>query len=258
MSLPASVMHEQLRRSVGFFAAHDCRLAAQSIQSLDQPEMASGVTELQSIEWFEFLVRPCGRFAHLTPDRFVRQMYASEVGLDLDRMVAGLTLGWMAEQDYRVRASINIHPSSLGRPEFVDGLLETVDELGLDADQICLELVEFAEPVSIGRIRHGVEEIKAAGVMLALDDYGKGLPNFDLCGEGAVDFIKIDRSFVEHININAHHEGLIRGVYALAREMNIQVVAEGVERPSQLTTLRRLGIQWVQGYLLHRPTLVDI
>lgn len=254
MSLPAPVMYEQLRRAVGFFPAHECKLAAQPIQRIKQP----GVTDINGFQWLEFLLRPNGRFGHLTPDRFVRQIYAGEVGLDLDRMVTGITMGWIAEQDVRVRASINVHPSSLGRPEFVEGLLTDIDELNLDPDQICLELVEFAEPVSIARIRAGVQEIKQAGVLLALDDYGKGLPNFDLCGEGAVDFIKIDRAFVEHINVNSHHEALIRGIFALASEMGIEVVAEGVERATQLTTLRRLGVQWAQGYYLKRPELIDV
>ncbi len=224
VSLPATVMYEQLRRSVGFFPAADCRVAAQPIQRIKQP----GVADLHNIHWLEFLLRPCGRYEKLTPDRFVRQMYASELGLELDRMVVGVTMGWIAEQSQRMRASINVHPSSLGQPSFVDGLLRDMDDLGLDPDQICLELVEFAEPVSIGRIRHGVQEIKEAGILLALDDYGKGLPNFDLCGEGAVDFIKIDRAFVEHVNVNAHHEALIRGIFALASEMNIEVVAEKI------------------------------
>lgn len=254
MSLPAPVMYEQLRRTVGFFPANDCKLAAQPIQRIKQP----GISDLHGIQWLEFLLRPCGRFGHLTPDRFVRQIYAGEIGLELDRMVAGITLGWIAEQDQRIRASVNVHPSSLGNPEFVERLLRDIDDLGLDPDQLCLELVEFAEPVSIARIRHGVQEIKDAGVLLALDDYGKGLPNFDLCGEGAVDFIKIDRAFVEHINVNSHHEALIRGIFALASEMNIEVVAEGIERATQLTTLRRLGVQWAQGYLLQRPTLIDL
>lgn len=252
--MPAPAAYERLRRSVGFFPADECRLAAQPICRLDALRPGGRI----DTDWYEFLIRPQGRYAHLSPDRFVRQMYAGELGLDLDRIVAGVVIGWMADQPRRLCASINVHPSSLGRSAFVEGLLWEIDYFGLNPDQVCLELVEFAEPVNISRICDGVNALKQAGVLLALDDYGKGMPNFELCGEGTVDFLKVDRSFIQHVDSNPRHEALVRGIFALASEMNIEVVAEGVEEEVQLDALRRVGVQWVQGYLMQRPRLIDV
>lgn len=254
MSIPAPVIYERLRRSVGFFPATECRLAAQPICRLDHMPTESK----EDSDWYEFLIRPQGKFAHLSPDRFVRQMYAGDLGLDLDRMTAGVVIGWMAGQSRRLRASINIHPSSLGRPAFVDGLFREIDYFGLEPDQVCLELVEFAEPVSISRICEGVLRLKEAGVLLALDDFGKGMPNFELCGAGTVDYLKVDRSFIQQIGENPQHEALIRGIFAMASEMDIEVVAEGIEQEIQADVLRRVGVQWGQGYLLQRPRLIEV
>lgn len=251
---PTPAGYERLRRSAEFLPLSEYRLAAQPICRLDTLQHG----ERAEPDWYEFLIRPRGKFAHLSPGRLVRQIYAGDLGLDLDRILIGAVIQWIADQPRRLRASINVHPSSLGRPVFVDGLLREIEQFGLDPDQVCLELVEFAEPVSITRMCKGVQKLKRAGVLLALDDYGKGLPNFELCGEGTVDFIKIDRAYIRQIHANLQHEALIRGILALAAEMNIEVVAEGVEQEIQLDTLRRIGVQWAQGFLLQRPRLIKV
>ena len=251
MSSPAPMMYAQLRRDWGFLPAAHCRMAVQPIRAISQPTDAEAT-------WLEFLLRPAGRYGHLNPETFVRHMYAGQMGLELDRMVLGIALGWLAGQNENLRASINIHPGSLRQPDFARGIIEELERLDLPGSRLCLELVEFGGAYDVNEVQGTLEMLDQHGVEIAIDDFGKGAPNLQLCAAGYVDYLKIDRTLIRDIAREPRHRALVHGLNRMADDLGMSVVAEGVENVEQLGTLLEIGVPWVQGYLMDRPYLIEI
>jgi EAL domain-containing protein (putative c-di-GMP-specific phosphodiesterase class I) len=96
-------------------------------------------------------------------------------------------------------------------------------------------------------------ELRRLGVRIALDDFGTGYSTLSWLQRLPVDCIKIDRTFISDLGGSPAACALVQGILALAAELRIEVVAEGVETPEQLDALRRSGCRLFQGYLLGRP-----
>ena len=103
-------------------------------------------------------------------------------------------------------------------------------------------------------ILHGLREM---GVSLAIDDFGTGYSSISYLRRLPVDILKIDRAFVDGIETESKAEALIEAILAMGRTLDLRVVAEGIEQPGQLATLRRIGCRLGQGYLLSRPVPYD-
>jgi EAL domain-containing protein (putative c-di-GMP-specific phosphodiesterase class I) len=96
-------------------------------------------------------------------------------------------------------------------------------------------------------------EFKRLGVRLAIDDFGTGYSSLSYLRELPIDVLKIDRSFVEGITASQQRLALAKGIVAIARSLNIAVVAEGIETSEQCELLIKMGCEYGQGYLLARP-----
>jgi diguanylate cyclase (GGDEF)-like protein len=122
----------------------------------------------------------------------------------------------------------------------------------LDPDvHVVLELTESVLLQDDEATRSSLEELKSCGVLLAIDDFGMGFSSFAYLDRLPVDIVKIDRSFVSKLP-EERPTSLVRGIVAMAHSMGLSVVGEGIERPSDVTTLRDLGCTTGQGYLFGR------
>ncbi len=124
---------------------------------------------------------------------------------------------------------------------------------GLRPDQVVVELTEREAIEDLTRLRANLERIRAAGFRIAADDVGAGNAGLRLLSEISFDIVKIDLSLVQKGMLQESSLAVLRGLREMARRSGATVVAEGVETPEQLVTLRRLGITAAQGYLLGRP-----
>ena len=145
--------------------------------------------------------------------------------------------------------SVNLSVKQLERPEFFDTLREILDETGLDAASLKLELTESVVMGVGGDAFSLLQRLRDLGISLALDDFGTGYSSLSYLKMLPVQQLKIDRSFVMGIGLNQGDEAIIRTVMELAKSLGFEVVAEGVETSEQAAFLAELGCQQLQGFL---------
>lgn len=146
------------------------------------------------------------------------------------------------------QVSVNLSVKQLERPEFIEGLERMLAETGMSPTSLKLELTESVV-MAVGDAFSLLERLRGLGISLALDDFGTGYSSLSYLKMLPVQQLKIDRSFVEGIGRNAGDEAIIRTIMELARSLDFEVVAEGVETEAQAEFLAELGCQQLQGYL---------
>ena len=149
--------------------------------------------------------------------------------------------------------AVNVSPIQFHHGDLVSMVHSVLIETGLPPARLVLEITEgvlindFSRAVSI------LCQLKALGVQIALDDFGKGYSSLSYLHSFAFDKIKIDRAFVSDLPQNRHSMAIVRAVIGLGQSLQVPVLAEGVETDSQRTFLLREGCDEVQGYLTGRP-----
>jgi len=160
--------------------------------------------------------------------------------------------GWRAAgRDLSV--SVNLSVRSLLDPDLVTEVAGLLRESGLPASALELEITETTAMVEPVRSLVVLGELHALGVQLSLDDYGTGHSSLAYLSELPVDALKIDRSFVQAMDSSAQDATIVRSTIDLARNLGLQVVAEGVETAESWQMLAALGCDSAQGYWLARP-----
>jgi EAL domain-containing protein (putative c-di-GMP-specific phosphodiesterase class I) len=149
--------------------------------------------------------------------------------------------------------SVNTSPSEVAEAGFVAYVMEVLTEAGLPGTALTIELTETALMKDSVVIQHHLRSLREAGVRIAIDDFGTGYSSLSYLGQLPVDQLKIDRSFVLNMRKSSKDRALIHAVIDLARALDLQVVAEGIEDAGQLRELTRMGCHLGQGYHLYRP-----
>ncbi len=156
-----------------------------------------------------------------------------------------------------LRVAVNLSPLQLRRPDVVALVVRCLQETGLAANSLELELTESALLEHTSIVIHNLEEIRELGVRLSLDDFGTGYASLSYLKRVTFDSIKIDRSFVRDICVDAGDRAIVSAVAAIGRTFGLHVVAEGVEDEAQEDLVRREGCDAMQGYLVSRPQPID-
>jgi diguanylate cyclase (GGDEF)-like protein len=151
-----------------------------------------------------------------------------------------------------LRVAVNVSPIQVHSRNFASGIEALLEETGMEADRLELEITETALMGASAEVSEALARLRGIGVAVALDDFGTGYSSLSHIRDIAVDRIKIDRSFVKAINTPTGI-ALVEAVVALAKANGLQLTAEGIETERQHTFLKELGCHEVQGFLLSRP-----
>jgi diguanylate cyclase (GGDEF)-like protein/PAS domain S-box-containing protein len=155
-----------------------------------------------------------------------------------------------ARDDMPLTMSVNVSGRQLmPGAGLVDAVRESLAESGLAPTSLILEVTESALMEDTGAALRVVEELKALGVRIAIDDFGTGYSSLVYLKRFPVDLLKVDRSFVSGLGVNADDGAIVHSVIDLAHAFGIEAVAEGIETPEQLVALDALGCRFGQGYL---------
>jgi len=198
------------------------------------------------------------RIGILPPDEFIG--LAEENGLIIElgswvlqeatRQIAT----WNAERDEPLFVAINVSTRQLATRSFVDEVKAVLLANDVPARTLILEITETAvmadAELSLLRLR----ELKAVGVRIAVDDFGTGYSSLNYLRRFPVDVLKIDKAFVDEIDEQSTKNPiLIRTIVEIGRTLGLRVVAEGIERATQLHALSALGCEQGQGFYFSRP-----
>jgi EAL domain-containing protein (putative c-di-GMP-specific phosphodiesterase class I) len=191
------------------------------------------------------------------PGRFVG--VAEETGLIVPigawvmRTACAQNKAWQDAGLPRLRVAVNLSSRQFGASDLLQSLESALDETGLDP--ACLE-IELTESLFMSDVTPAVEllhRMKALGVNLSIDDFGTGYSSFSYLSRFPIDVLKIDRSFVSDITVDANDAAIVTSIIALAHNLKLAVIAEGVETREQLDYLRSHGCDEMQGYYFSRP-----
>lgn len=155
--------------------------------------------------------------------------------------------------------SINFMPNAVYRPELcIRTTLAAAEHYGFPLDRIILEITEGEKVVDHQHLVNIVEEYKARGFKVALDDFGAGYAGLNLLADFQPDFIKLDMALVRNIDQDKVRQAIVRGMLEVCRELEIVVIAEGVETESELLCLESFGIELFQGYYFAKPSFQSL
>jgi EAL domain-containing protein (putative c-di-GMP-specific phosphodiesterase class I) len=152
-----------------------------------------------------------------------------------------------------IAVAVNISAQQLYAASFLDGLRDVLLEHRLDPDAIELEVTESVMMQRTQQVADVLNAIRTLGVPLSVDDFGTGYSSLAYLKRLPIHSLKIDRSFVHDVPHDVDDVIIVRAIIALAHNLRMQVVAEGVETGSQLDFLRGEGCDEIQGFLVSRP-----
>src|SRR5207237_1580855 len=140
-------------------------------------------------------------------------------------------------------------PRQFQQTDLRDMIAGALDESGLDASMLEVEITESTAMHNTERTASTMRSLRDMGVRIALDDFGTGHSALNYLRSFPIDSVKIDQAFVHEIEASASDRAIVSAVISMAHGMNLRVTAEGVETEAQLAFLREQGCEEVQGYL---------
>lgn len=234
-------------------------LYVQEIRSADELDGAKS--------HYEVLVRMRGKDGRMVyPAQFIPVAESYGLAMDVDRWVVKSALAWMANNPHvnghrdpsgKARAgcsfSINLSGQSLSNEVFLGEVLRLFKQYNVDPTLVTFEVTETAVISNLATARRFIKRLKAIGCRFALDDFGSGMSSFAYLQQLDVDYVKIDGSLVSKVARGGLENAMIVAIIHIARHMKARTVAEYVEDDLTEKVLRDAGIDYMQGYLLHRP-----
>ena len=191
------------------------------------------------------------------PQRFIA--LAEETGLIVPigawvmRTACAQAKAWHDAGLAPLRMAVNLSPRQFAQPDLVASIAAVLEETGLPPAALELELTEGLFVDDVAQAVALLHELKALGVALSIDDFGTGYSSLSYLRTFPIDVLKIDRSFVGQIDADADQAAIVVSIIALAHNLQLKVIAEGVETAGQLAFLRAHDCDQVQGYFFSRP-----
>jgi EAL domain-containing protein (putative c-di-GMP-specific phosphodiesterase class I) len=172
----------------------------------------------------------------------------------VDRACIRTMLSAISELPFQPPFSVNVHATTLARDHgFVPYLKQSAEDLQIDTRRMMVELVEEMPFWDVSATCRALDDLRACGIRIALDDVGAGQSNYNHILDCRPDAFKIDAYLVQGCSSDERRIALLQSIAMLAKRFGAQVIAEGVENQADLDALLDLDIHLMQGYLLARP-----
>ncbi|MCH9815303.1 MAG: GGDEF domain-containing response regulator [Actinomycetia bacterium] len=195
------------------------------------------------------------------PQDFIPMAEQAGIVAEVDQWVLESVVSQLADaaanSDGARWTAVNVSAHSLLRDGFVAAFMSSLEQAGWPAERIVVEVTETAEIASFDSARLVLDQLRARGVRVALDDFGAGYASIRNLYALPIDILKIDQGFVAGLSsgnrVNQVAARFLEGLVGLAKHLGLRVCAEGVETARQYRVLSDLGVDWAQGYWLSKP-----
>jgi len=252
-----------IRRQDEDFAAADLREALRTnrLELYTQPIVS--LRDRNHPLGFELLLRLRGASGNIEdPGRMLAAAQRYQMLPMVDRYVVDKAFAILAPhrevlQRQRLTMAINVSGQSICDPEFAEHFTTQLRRSKLPAGCIVVEVTEQVATTNLARAGDAMRRLRAAGCGIAIDDFGTGANSLAYIHQLPVTRLKIDGSFIRDITANKRSEAAVRTIVQLARDFVLQTVGEYVETQQQSEALRRLGVDFGQGYLFGKPEPLD-
>ena len=154
--------------------------------------------------------------------------------------------------------ALNLSGRSLGDSSMAEFILDEISKYSFDPSRVSFEVTESAAIDSLDACENLILTLKSQGILFALDDFGKGQSSFGYLKRLPVAYLKIDGEFVRGMHVDREKFAIVKAMHTLGHELGKQTIAEQVETEEELACLKKMGVDFVQGYLLHKPVPLPV
>ena len=152
-----------------------------------------------------------------------------------------------------ITLSVNVSVRHMMKNDFLDEVRQVIAESGIPADHLEIEITESIMIDSAEKALQCINEIKNMGIQIAIDDFGTGYSSLSYLNKFPATLLKVDKSFIDKMNNGESSKQYVAAIISIGHIMKFDVIAEGVEEPDQLETLRSIGCDYIQGFIWGRP-----
>jgi diguanylate cyclase (GGDEF)-like protein/PAS domain S-box-containing protein len=195
--------------------------------------------------------------AEIAPLEFVGAAERYRLMASVDRWVVQTTLGALSRNAFQLApdrsVAMNISGQTLGDPLFLEFVVDCLDRTGVDPGQVCFEITESAVIGNMDHARRFVGVLHGMGCKFTIDDFGSGVASFSSLKNLPLDYLKLDGSFMRNLAKDSVSQTMVTAMIKLARTLNFKIIAEQVEDSAALDVARKMGVDFVQGFVIARP-----
>ncbi len=223
----------------------------------------SKINELQE-KWthYEVLIRMLNdNNSLITPNRFLPAAERYNLINKIDQWVFKTCIKKLEENIQLLNnvntLSVNISGASLCEPSYLKYVNSIFDQYEVAPEKICFEITETVAVSNLSEANNFISRLRDLGCKFALDDFGTGFSSFENLKYLTVDYVKIDGIFIRDLQTNKIDYEMVHSLHKIAKLMNIETIAEYVESDETLSTLKEIGVDYVQGYAISKPLTLD-
>jgi EAL domain-containing protein (putative c-di-GMP-specific phosphodiesterase class I) len=198
----------------------------------------------------------------ITPAEFIP--FAEETGMIVEighwvlRNACSELKRWRDAGLPEIRMSINMSARQLAEKSVVKHIASLLKDYGLPGHCLEIEITENTIMSDMDSVIHKLKELSKRGIYIALDDFGTGYSSLSYLHKLPIQTLKIDRAFIKEVNMKHAGNSIINTIVAMAKGLNLNVIAEGVETQQQLDYLQEIDCSEAQGFLFGKPLTADV
>lgn len=164
---------------------------------------------------------------------------------------------WRDQGYEEIKLSLNLSVRQLYQNNIVEMIDHTLKQYNLTPDSLAFEFTESSMMHDIDHFIQVISKFKSLGFHISIDDFGTGYSSLYYLTRLQIDSIKIDRSFIQHMEYSKENEMVITSIISMAKNLQLQIIAEGVETYNQLAMLKKMNCELIQGYYISKPIPAD-
>ena len=195
--------------------------------------------------------------AAIAPAHFLASAERYQLMSHIDRWVVRASLtalaGGAPHLPHGRTCNINLSAQTLADDDFLEFVVDVLDHTGVNPERICFEARESAVVSQLDHVQRFINVLHGIGCKFALDNFGSGIGSFSNLKNLSLDYVKIDGTYTRNLEEDSVNREMVAAMVKLARSLDFQIVAEQVEDQESFETLRTLGVDFVQGFVVEKP-----